>query len=126
MIHYSQHPSFVRQIEKIQKRFRSIDEDLVIAEKAAIELLHIYNIDNGSVKLIPKFDSNSLRLYKVKKFACKTLVGKGVRSGIRIIYAFYPLIMKIEYLEIYYKEKPDTDMDYNFAKLYFAKHRGDD
>ena len=35
--------------------------------------------------------------------------GKGSLSGIRIVYAFFPGEIKIEFVEIYYKEKDDTE-----------------
>lgn len=40
---------------------------------------------------------------KVKKFACKSLKGKGGHSGIRFTYAYFPFEDKIEFIEIYYK-----------------------
>jgi hypothetical protein len=77
-----------------------------------------HGINNESVWLIPKFDKKTIQIYKVKKFACKSLKGKGVKSGIRVIYAFYPDRLKIEFLEIYFKEKSDSDMDYEFVSKY--------
>lgn len=122
MISYSRHSRFDKQINKLQKKYKTIEEDLEIAKTAAIELLHLHGIDNRSNWLIPKFDQESLKIYKIKKFACKSLAGKGVRSGIRVIYAYFPQKMTIEFLEIYYKEKDDSDMDYEFAKLYLIEN----
>ena len=49
-------------------------------------------------------------IYKVTKFACKSIKGKGVRSGIRIIYAYYEKENIIEFIEIYHKsDKPNED-----------------
>ena len=121
MISYSRHSRFDRQFKKLLKKHRTLEDDLVIAEKAAIELLHLYKKDNRSVELVPGFDRETVKIYKIKKFACKSLAGKGVRSGIRIIYAFLPEIMKVVYLEIYYKEKSNTDMDYDFVKSYISE-----
>jgi hypothetical protein len=120
---YERHPNFEKQFKKLLKKFRSLEEDLLIAEKAAIELMHVNGIDNNSVELVPGFDLVEVKIYKIKKFACKCLYGKGVRSGVRIVYAFYPAQMRVEYLEIYYKEKENTDMDYNLAKDYCKEFR---
>jgi len=68
--------------------------------------------------LIPKFDKKIVQIYKLKKFSCKALKGKGNRCGIRIIYAFYPEKFEVEFLEIYFKEREDSDMDYAFAGKY--------
>jgi len=38
-----------------------------------------------------------------RKFACRSLKGRGVQSGIRIIYAYFEEKDKIELIEVYYK-----------------------
>lgn len=116
MIQYRRNIRFEKQIAKLIHKFKTLEEDLEIAQKAAIELLHSYNIDNHSVVRVTGFEHETIKIYKIKKFACRSLKGKGSRSGIRIIYVFYPGDCEVEYLEIYYKEKDDTDMDYDFIK----------
>lgn len=121
MINYSRHFRFDQQFKKLLKKYRTLEDDLTIVEKAAIELLYLHKIDNRSVELIPGFDRDEVKVFKIKKFACKSLSGKGVRSGIRIIYAFFPEKMKVVYLEIYYKEKSNTNMNYDFVKSYMIE-----
>lgn len=118
VIKYERHDKFEKQLKKLIKKYRSLEEDLKIVKKYAIEAFHIDGINNESVWLIPKFDKKTIQIYKVKKFACKALKGKGVKSGIRVIYAFYPNQLKVEFLEIYFKEKNDSDMDYGFVEKY--------
>ncbi len=113
-IKYERHDRFERQLKKLIKKYRSLEEDLEIAQKYVIETFHITAINNQSVWLVPKFDKKTIQIYKIKNFACKALKGKGVKSGIRIVYVFYPAKLKIEFLEIYFKEKSDSDMDYEF------------
>ena len=117
-INYRCHDKFEKQIKKLLKKYPSLDEDLEIAKKYAIETFHIYGINNESIWLVPKFDKKIIQIYKLKKFSCKALKGKGNRSGIRIIYAFYPEKFLVEFLEIYFKEKDDSDMNYEFIKKY--------
>jgi mRNA-degrading endonuclease RelE of RelBE toxin-antitoxin system len=117
-IKYDRHTKFEKQLKKLIKKYPSLEEDLEIAQKYAIEAFHNNGINNESVWLIPKFDKKTIQIYKVKKFACKALRGKGVKSGIRVVYAFYPDQLKVEFLEIYFKEKSDSDMDYAFAIKY--------
>ena len=109
---------FEKQFKKLIKKYCSLKEDLEIAKKSAIELWHISKINNEAVFLIPKFDKKTVQIYKLKKFACKALKGKGVRSGIRLIYAFYPKKFEVEFLEIYFKERDDSNMNYEFAEKY--------
>ena len=120
MIKYSRHPRFDRQMKKLLKKYRTLEEDLKIAKTFAIELFHNHTpkIDSGSIWLVPSFDRPDVKIYKIKKFTCKTLRGKGVRSGIRLVYAFAPKTLEVIFLEIYYKEKDNTDMDYEFAKTF--------
>lgn len=117
-IKFERHDRFEKQIKKLIRKYRSLEEDLEIVKKYAIEAFHIENKDNEAVELVPKFDRKTVQIYKIRKFACKALKGKGVRSGIRVIYAFYPEKFEVEFLEIYFKEKNDTDMDYDFARKY--------
>jgi hypothetical protein len=54
----------------------------------------------------------SPKIYKAKKFACRSLKGKGVQSGIRVIYAYFEEKDKIELIEIYYKgDKENEDRE---------------
>lgn len=122
MIEYQQHDKFEKQLKKLIKKYRSLNEDLEIAKKYAIEAFHISGIDNESVFLIPKFDKKTIQIYKLKKFSCKALKGKDNRSGIRIIYSFFPEKYKVVFLEISFKEKDDSDMNYGFAAQYLDEH----
>ena len=52
------------------------------------------------------------KVYKARKFACRTLKGKGAHSGIRVVYSYFEQNDKIELIEIYYKgdrENEDTE-----------------
>jgi hypothetical protein len=52
--------------------------------------------------------NESIEIYKLKKFTCKSLKGKGNRSGIRVIYIFEN--NKVHFVEIYHKNtKPNMD-----------------
>lgn len=121
-IKYHHHDKFDKQFKKLIKKYRTLDEDLEIAKQFAIEAFHIRKINNEAVWLVPKFDKKIVQIYKIKKFSCKALKGKGNRSGIRIIYAFYPEKFAVEFLEIYLKEKDNSDMDYEFVRNYLESN----
>ena len=42
-------------------------------------------------------------IIKVKKIACRALKGRGVNSGLRLIYALFPDKQKITFIELYHK-----------------------
>jgi hypothetical protein len=46
---------------------------------------------------------------KVKKIACKALKGRGVNSGLRLIYAFFPDEQKIIFIELYHKNDKENE-----------------
>src|SRR3989344_5039268 len=88
-ITYKNTSGFDKDLKRLLKKFRTLEDDIKIAKKNAIELFHLKNIDNHSVEPIPNFCTDELKICKIKKFACKALKGRGVQSGVRIIYAYY-------------------------------------
>jgi hypothetical protein len=111
-------PEFEKDRKRLLKRFRTLNEDLETFINVQLKLFHKLGIDNSAVEHISDLGITIPKIYKVKKFACKSLKGKGVQSGIRIIYSYYTNEDKIEFIEIYYKgdkEKEDRD---RINKLY--------
>ena len=105
-------PEFEKEKKKLLKRFRTIDEDLDNFINVQLKLFHKLGIDSNAVEHITDLGINEPKIFKVKKFACKSLKGKGVQSGIRIIYSYFENSDRIEFVEIYYKgdkEKEDRD-----------------
>ena len=78
---------FEKDKKKLLKRFRTLDEDLDTFINVQLKLFHKLGIDNSAVEQISDLGIAEPKIYKVKKFACKSLKGKGVQSGIRIIYS---------------------------------------
>lgn len=100
---YDEIPEFSKEFKKLKKRFPTLEKDLETAKRNAIEIFHVKRIDTRAIFEIPSFCNESLRICKLRKFACKSLKGRGVMSGIRIIYGFYPDSFKVIFLEIYFK-----------------------
>lgn len=101
-LHYEETPEFKKDFKRLAKRFRTLPNDLETLKKAAIELRHLQKIDNQACFAIPGCISPVASVYKVKKFACRSLKG-GANSGLRLIYIFIESANKILLLEIYYK-----------------------
>ncbi len=72
--------------------------------KTPLILYHKHGVDNHGIFRITGFPFEKPLIYKAKKFACRSLKGKGVRSGIRVIYAYFEKEDRIELIEIYYKD----------------------
>jgi len=105
-------PEFDKDIKKLLKKFKTLEEDLDIFIKTELMLYHKLNKDNKGIFPIPGLGIENPRIYKAKKFACRSLKGKGVQSGIRVIYGYSEKQDKIELIEIYYKgDKENEDRD---------------
>lgn len=100
---------FKKDLKKLLKRFPSLDEDLDSLVKAQLIAYHKLNVDNLGIFAIDNLAIQNPKIFKIKKFACKSLKGKGVHSGIRIIYAYFPVEDKIEFIEIFYKGDQENE-----------------
>ncbi len=108
---------FKKDLKKLKKRFRSIEEDLKIMVGAQLKAFHFFGVDNkGIVRLDGVGDANGI-FYKVRKFACKSLKGKGNRSGIRVIYLFDKHSKTVTLIEIYYKQDKETESQERINKF---------
>ena len=94
---------FEKDLKKLSKKFRTLKEDFKVFEEKQLKLFHKLNVDNKGIFPISDLGISSPKIYKAKKFACKSLKGHGVASGIRVIYAYYENEDKIEFIELYYK-----------------------
>ena len=111
-------PEFDKDMNKLLKKFKTLEDDLRIFIKNELNLYHRLKIDNKGVFQVPGLKIESPKIYKAKKFACRSLKGKGVRSGIRVIYAYFEERDKIELLEIYYKGDKETEDRERILKYY--------
>lgn len=111
-------PEFEKDIRKLLKRFRTIEDDLEIFIEKELTLYHKLKIDNRGVFRIPGLQIENPLIYKAKKFACRSLKSEGVQSGIRIIYAYFEKEDKIELVEIYYKGDKENEDRERIFKYY--------
>ncbi|MEO5906602.1 MAG: hypothetical protein ABIQ11_07745 [Saprospiraceae bacterium] len=90
---------FGKDLKLLLKRFRTLQSDLDIikqdlADEPGEHPPFSYRIEGLGIKTC---------VIKVKKIACRALKGKGVNSGIHLIYAWYEKERKIVFVELYYK-----------------------
>lgn len=104
--------NFEKDFRKILKRFRSLEEDIQDFINIALKLFHKEKIDNRGIIQISNLRIENFKIFKAKKFACKSLKGRGSQSGIRIIYAYFQEQDVVEFIEIYFKgEKENEDKE---------------
>ncbi|WP_198170272.1 hypothetical protein [Mucilaginibacter arboris] len=76
---------FQKDMKTLLKKYRTLHDDLAIV-KTVLELKpderspFSFRIDNLGLETC---------IIKVKKIACKALKGRGVNSGLRLVYAYF-------------------------------------
>jgi hypothetical protein len=96
---------FRKDLRRLLKRFRTLEDDLSIVRQV-LEVYpderppFSYRIDNLEIETC---------LIKVKKIACKSLKGRGVNSGLRLVYAWFPSGERIVFVELSYKGDKETE-----------------
>ena len=96
---------FKRDIKKLLKQYRTLNEDLfevktILRKKPEARPPFSFRIDNLALKTC---------VIKVKKIACRALKGRGVNSGLRLIYAHFQKKEKIVFIEIYHKNDKENE-----------------
>jgi mRNA-degrading endonuclease RelE of RelBE toxin-antitoxin system len=102
-------PEFERDLKRLCKRFRTLEEDLTTLMRAQIALYHKLEIDNKGIFRVTGLLFGEPEIYKVRKFACRALKGRGADSGLRLIYALFREEDKVELVEIYFKGDKENE-----------------
>ena len=85
---------FSKDLKNLLKKYRTLNEDLEVVKKV-LEVTpqerppFSFRIDNLGLETC---------VIKVKKIACKALKGRGVNSGLRLIYAHFEAEQKITFI----------------------------
>lgn len=111
-INYHLTPEFEKDFKALQKRFRTLETDFETFKKYTIETHFEQNIPSTAFVPIEGFCKENLTSYKVRKFACRSLPGRGAQSGIRIIFIYEQTKQLVTFVEIYFKgDKTEEDRE---------------
>lgn len=96
---------FERDLKKLLKKYRSLNSDLedvkiILRIKPDDRNPFSFRIDNLGILTC---------VIKVKKITCDSLKGRGVNSGLRLIYAYFPNDKKIVFIELYHKNDKENE-----------------
>jgi hypothetical protein len=98
-------PEFAKDVKTLKKRFSTINDDLV-------ELKKVLNVKSHPDPPF-SFQISGLGVHtvviKVKKIACRSLKGRGVNSGLRLVYAHFDDKDKIVFIELYHKSDSELE-----------------
>jgi mRNA-degrading endonuclease YafQ of YafQ-DinJ toxin-antitoxin module len=96
---------FKKDLKTLLKKYRTLNDDLDVVKKV-LEIFpderppFSFRIDNLGLKTC---------IIKVKKIACKSLKGRGVNSGLRLVYAHFQEEQKIVFIELYHKNDKENE-----------------
>jgi mRNA-degrading endonuclease RelE of RelBE toxin-antitoxin system len=96
---------FKKDLKNLLKKYRTLNDDLDVV-KRVLEVApderppFSFRIDNLGLETC---------IIKVKKIACKALKGRGINSGLRLIYAHFPDEQKITFIELYHKNDKENE-----------------
>ena len=97
---------YKKDLKQLLKKYRTLVDDIAVVKK----VLEV----NPDERPPFSFRINELGLatcvIKVKKIACKALKGRGVNSGLRLIYAWFETEGRFVMIELYHKnDKANED-----------------
>ena len=107
---------FKKDLKTLLKKYRSLNEDLEVVKK----ILAVMPDERPPFSFKISDLSIETCVIKVKKIACKALKGKGVRSGLRLIYAYFEEMEEIVEDEVLIQEAQEEKIV--LVELY---HKGD-
>ncbi len=96
---------FKRDLKTLLKKYRTLNDDLGVV-KCVLDVSpderppFSFRIDDLGLKTC---------IIKIKKIACKSMKGRGVNSGLRLIYAHFPEEDKIVFVELYHKNSKEIE-----------------
>jgi len=104
-ISFEELPEFRKDLKKLLKKYRTLNDDLTIIK------LDLNDEPEAHPPFSFRIDGLGIETctIKVKKIACRALKGRGVNSGLRLIYAHFQEEDKIIFIEIYHKNDKENE-----------------
>ena len=96
---------YLKDLKKLSKKYHTVSEDMDVVKKV---LEYSPDARPPFSYRIEGLGTESC-IIKVKKIACRSLKGRGVNSGLRLIYAYFPDEPRIVFIEIYHKNDSENE-----------------
>lgn len=96
---------FRKDLKGLLKKYRTLNDDMEIVR----QVLEVFPDERPPFSF--RIDNLGLEtcIIKVKKIACKALKGRGVNSGLRLIYAHFEKEKIITFIELYHKNDKENE-----------------
>lgn len=109
---------FDRDLKKLLKKYRTLEEDLSVLIDTALFRFHKIDSAYPYVVRIENLGTVRLPVFKVRRFACRAIKGAGSNTGLRLIYAYDSDADRIELVEIYMKSDQAVEDKERIIKHY--------
>ena len=105
MVEIERLSEFERDLKSLTKKYKTLPDDLDVLEKVLkvrpdSNPPYSYRIDGLGIESC---------VIKVKKIASRSFKGRGVNSGLRLVYAYFQAEKRIVYIEIYHKNDKELE-----------------
>ncbi|MFA7451043.1 MAG: hypothetical protein WCY79_05740 [Bacteroidales bacterium] len=108
MIQFEELSEYRKDFKKLVKKYQTLHDDIAILKK----ILSIKPEERPPFSFQVAGTGVEAYVIIVKKIACKSLKGKGVNSGLRLVYAYCQEEHTIIFIELFHKnEKEHLDQD---------------
>ena len=111
-------PEFEKDAKQLNEKFITLGNDLKVFIETGLKLYHDLKLENDGIRPIKNPVIKGTKIFETIKFACRALKGKGAKSGIRVVYAYFEEQKRIELIEIYYKEDKENEDLERILKYY--------
>jgi hypothetical protein len=98
-------PEYQKDLKQLLKKYRTLKQDKEDLQKTLevepdAEPPFSYRIEGLGIKTC---------VVKVKKIACRALKGRGVNSGLQLIYVWFEVEQRIVMVELYHKNDKENE-----------------
>jgi mRNA-degrading endonuclease YafQ of YafQ-DinJ toxin-antitoxin module len=96
---------YKKDLKGLLKKYRTLNDDMDVVRK----VLEVFPDERPPFSF--RIDNLGLEtcVIKVKKIACKALKGRGVNSGLRLIYAYFEKEQRITFIELFHKNDKENE-----------------
>ncbi len=109
MIKYKTIPEFDKDFKALSKRFKTLPDDFETLKRFILETHYEQDIPTTAFLPIEGCCAQEYTSNKIKKFACKSLKGKGSASGLRVIFVWDKESRAVTFIEIYFKADQENE-----------------
>jgi mRNA-degrading endonuclease RelE of RelBE toxin-antitoxin system len=96
---------FGRDLKRLLKKYRTLIEDLEVVK----QVLEVAPDERAPFSFRISDLGLETCIIKVKKIACRALKGRGVNSGLRLVYAYFEEKQYIVFIELYHKNEQENE-----------------